>query len=99
MSRRHRLFERIVRRFEICNVPGDTGCKGDTDCGSHICRQGKCQLATCADVVQNGDESDVDCGGPACRKCDAGRKCASGTDCLSGVCKDGICSSRAAMTR
>jgi hypothetical protein len=55
-----------------------------------------CLAATCADMLQNQDETDVDCGGSCATggktmKCDAGKKCLLPADCVSGVCKDGVC--------
>ncbi len=48
---------------------------------------------SCADGMQNGDETDVDCGGPdaSCARCATGASCVAGSDCASGVCTDDVC--------
>jgi len=45
---------------------------------------------TCADGIQNQDETDVDCGGE-CGPCIAGSGCTVPEDCESGLCENGIC--------
>gem|GEM_PF-5366994 len=45
---------------------------------------------TCANMVQDGDESDVDCGG-GCFGCQRGMGCAEHSDCLDGVCTEFMC--------
>lgn len=47
---------------------------------------------TCADAIQNGEETDVDCGGGTCDPCEDGQVCLGGDDCASGECNDrGVC--------
>ncbi len=53
-----------------------------------------CQMATCDDVLLNGQETDVDCGG-TCTPCADGEGCVEGADCVSLVCKVGECQSAA----
>ncbi|MBI5509768.1 MAG: hypothetical protein HY903_13520 [Deltaproteobacteria bacterium] len=89
-----------------CGGCGATGCVLPSDCASGVCGIGnscanppcQCQAPTCADGVQNGDETDVDCGG-ACvqvangaKTCPAGATCDGPGDCASGVCAaPGLC--------
>jgi hypothetical protein len=49
--------------------------------------------ASCADGVQNQDETDVDCGGIICDKCGNGFACLSNEDCASSSCEGGVCAS------
>lgn len=46
---------------------------------------------SCADGVQNGNESDTDCGGSCPVACANGDTCAAAADCESGICSGGIC--------
>jgi len=46
-------------------------CAGDNDCISNVCNGGTCQMPSCGDGIQNGDEVGIDCGG-SCPPCDAG---------------------------
>ncbi|OGQ79822.1 MAG: hypothetical protein A2289_09185 [Deltaproteobacteria bacterium RIFOXYA12_FULL_58_15] len=62
---------------------GDEGPAGDVIGGDGA-------AASCADQVQNGEETDVDCGGD-CAPCDDDAACREGDDCLSGVCTDDVC--------
>ncbi|MCA9676541.1 MAG: hypothetical protein H6709_00110 [Kofleriaceae bacterium] len=48
-------------------------------------------MPTCADGVQDGDESDVDCGGATCDACAIGDACAAAADCASSACAGGVC--------
>ena len=66
-------------------------CTVGTDCTSQICDPGTmtCTARTCADGVQNQDETDVDCGGSVCPGCNTGEDCVVGTDCISQVCDPG----------
>jgi hypothetical protein len=75
-----------------CGPCGDTkGCALGKDCASGVCTGGKCQAATCTDVVRNGKETDVDCGGGVCAKCATGKGCGLASDCQSSVCLAGLC--------
>ena len=67
------------------------GCGLGADCVSLVCDPifETCSAPTCADGVQNGDETDADCGGACGATCDDGEGCSSAGDCLSGVC-DGV---------
>jgi hypothetical protein len=61
-----------------------------TSCGAagEVCNgRGQCVAASCADTVQNGDETDVDCGG-SCPPCANDDGCLVGDDCSSGFCDD-----------
>ncbi|MGB0679873.1 MAG: RCC1 domain-containing protein [Polyangiales bacterium] len=46
--------------------------------------------ASCADGIQNGDESSIDCGG-SCGACGDGASCSAPGDCTSAVCTGGTC--------
>jgi hypothetical protein len=84
-----------VAATELCN-DDDDNCDGLVDngaeaaCISNVCSGGTCQDASCADGVQNGDESGEDCGG-SCPKCPGGESCTVGTECESGTCDTGVC--------
>jgi len=77
---------------------GDT-CKVGTDCTDKVCSAATstCQTPTCADGVQNGNETDVDCGGTgymgaaACAACANYEKCAKNSDCASMSCSSNAC--------
>jgi hypothetical protein len=47
-------------------------------------------MPTCADGIQNGDESDVDCGG-FCSPCALDKVCRAHSDCKSVHCIDTKC--------
>lgn len=68
--------------FKSCDEP--------SQCQSLVCKDNRCQAATCADGVKNGDETDVDCGGTCATKCAATSGCSFGNDCASGVCSGGV---------
>lgn len=52
----------------------------------------ECVLATCNDLVKNGDESDIDCGGDCEMGCSIGKTCQNQNDCQSGYnCVDHRC--------
>jgi hypothetical protein len=82
---------------KVCNATGAcVECIQGSDCPiSGICDTTtfQCVAASCADGVQNGDETDQDCGGGTCPKCDPGKMCSAATDCESGVCESGTCGS------
>jgi len=73
----------------VCALGG--GCLKNSDCQSATCDVGNSNLCvsvstpTCADGVQNQNETGVDCGG-GCPACGLGVACQSHSDCLSGVC-------------
>lgn len=46
---------------------------------------------SCADGVQNDQETGVDCGGGTCGTCGVGQGCDTGSDCSSGLCTNGVC--------
>ena len=48
-------------------------------------------VATCADGIQNQDETDVDCGGTSCGACADGQTCSVDGDCASANCVAGVC--------
>jgi hypothetical protein len=66
------------------------GCAIGGDCQSKVCAGDICQVPTCTDGEQNGEETDVDCGGPLCdgtgHTCAPGQKCQIPQDCMSMVC-------------
>lgn len=76
-------------------------CKVDQDCADGVCEAPEacegddcpapfCQVATCSDRVQNGDETGMDCGGD-CSRCGNGMGCAEDGDCQSGHCTGRLC--------
>jgi hypothetical protein len=69
-----------------CSV-GDL-CSAHSHCQSNYCdlELGRCFLATCGNLVRDGEETDVDCGGPECSPCPDAQLCNENTDCSSGVC-------------
>lgn len=56
---------------DVAKLCGDgQGCKTGDDCESRACWAGKCQVPTCSDGIQNGNETGIDCGGGApCPEC------------------------------
>jgi len=75
-------------------------CKLPTDCQSlycgcpladPTCMPKKCQVASCDDGIQDGDELAIDCGPSCLGQCDTGEPCDDGTWCVSGVCEQGTC--------
>jgi hypothetical protein len=67
-------------------------CTLDSDCTTLICHHTllRCELPSCTDGTQNGNESDVDCGG-TCPDCARGRRCTMDGDCQTGNCQSGVC--------
>ena len=65
----------------------ETGTETDTDDGTST------GVDTCANGVQDADETDVDCGGSCENKCGSGQGCGGNEDCEDGtVCTDaGVC--------
>jgi hypothetical protein len=63
-----------------------------------VCVSGACVPASCADGVQDGQETDVDCGGPDCAPCANGKHCVVNRDCQSGICSNGVCQPRPTCT-
>ena len=71
-------------------------CAVNEDCISLLCEEGVCQVASCSDGIQNGDEIGIDCGSPTrnCGPCTfttvAGEytQCRNDNDCEG----DSICS-------
>ncbi len=81
-----------------CGPCGDgDACANDGDnCASGVCSGGGgglCQVRTCEDDVENGDESDVDCGQTcgAQRLCPDNQRCNAPADCQNGRCVGGRC--------
>jgi hypothetical protein len=75
---------------KLCTSTGHcVECLTGADC-PEICSNSVCVPATCADSMQDGQESDVDCGGTDCTPCKDGQTCFSDSDCDSLVC-DGKC--------
>jgi PKD repeat protein len=70
-----------------CEV--ESTCSAASDCSSSVCVDSACQTSSCADGVQNQDESGVDCGG-TCAAC-AGAACVNAADCGSSVCIGSAC--------
>lgn len=73
--------------------PNGRGCVDDGDCRSGVCDTtgvGVCANPggpTCADGMQNRDETDVDCGGSFCMPCALGEVCVDNLDCAgAAVC-------------
>jgi len=60
-------------------------CLTDSDCSAQKCDQARliCLGNSCADHIEDGDESDVDCGGLYCGGCASGKKCNTGFDCYT----------------
>ena len=57
-----------------------------TDNGGSVCDgTGKCVNSSCADGIQDGNETDIDCGG-SCSPCGDGKMCKMGSDCIDKVC-------------
>lgn len=82
---------------QVCNGQGAcVTCTADLHCGGSpsYCWQESCH--SCANLVQDGNETGVDCGG-SCRTCN-GDPCLSAGDCASGVCADGVCCDSACGT-
>jgi len=68
-----------------CVAPAPMSCAAPYTCGGATCQ-------SCADGIDNGNETDIDCGGGgSCGDCAIGKLCTSGSDCLSGYCVDGVC--------
>jgi hypothetical protein len=65
-------------------------CQTGPDCLSKVCKGGVCQVPTCSDGQENGQETDVDCGGPQCDsqgdRCPDGEKCLTANDCQILIC-------------
>ncbi len=47
-----------------------------------------CELSSCRDGRQNGNETAVDCGGDCLAQCEVGDGCNVGADCQEGVCDE-----------
>lgn len=71
--------------------PNGDSCVGTSDCTSHVCMGGTCQVPTCSDGVKNGNETGVDCGGGTCLTCGSGQGCLINADCTSNVCNMNTC--------
>jgi len=70
-----------------CRVDAD--CQPGSTCVMLVCRVNQ---STCADGIQNGDETGVDCGGAICNKCVIGTRCRVDADCQPGSsCAMGTC--------
>ena len=81
-----------------CGVGG--GCQEDADCSTAACdttvTPNVCRSITaaesCANSIQDGQETDVDCGGAACftvpAQCGSGQGCYKWSDCQTGLCFD-----------
>ena len=57
-----------------------------------MCTGDVCQVPSCSDGVQNGDETDADCGNSCGATCTLGEACGDATDCVSGLCDAAVCS-------
>jgi hypothetical protein len=70
--------------------PNGEMCLVGPDCQSKVCTGDVCQVPTCTDGQENGQETDVDCGGPLCdstgHQCPVGDKCIIAEDCTSLLC-------------
>jgi hypothetical protein len=62
-----------------------TGCSGDLTCLPPP------PASSCADQIQNGNETDTDCGGGTCGPCQPGQMCVLARDCISASCVGGRC--------
>jgi len=75
-------------------APGK-GCSSAIDCVDEVCDTNAnppvCVAGSCADQVQNGDETDVDCGGSCSDKCQETKSCIVDGDCVSAHCSGGVC--------
>ena len=78
----------------------DFVCVDDGDCLSGYCdgATDTCQDPTCADGVQNGDETDVDCGGACGPTCGTDQMCVVDDDCVSLICDGGLCQADSGCT-
>ncbi|MBB88505.1 MAG: hypothetical protein CMP06_14605 [Xanthomonadales bacterium] len=76
------------------------GCAVAADCTSGVCDgvSDTCTAPSCADGVQNGDETGLDCGGSCGATCDTGASCDDGLDCVSGGCTAGACNPPLSVT-
>jgi hypothetical protein len=99
VSRDEVLNDRLVKDLieaELKLAPDGSAFIGQTfGFGFHLqpCNSGTCLLrpiASCYDLVKNGDESDVDCGG-SCGPCIGGRSCLIAADCVYHGCDQGTC--------
>jgi hypothetical protein len=99
VSRDEVLNDRLVKDLieaELKFAPDGSAFIGHTfGFGIHLlpCDAGRClptPLASCYDLVSNGDETDVDCGG-SCKACLGGRFCSVGADCAYNRCDGEIC--------
>ncbi len=63
--------------------PGGEGCKSNADCASLLCSLGNCTIASCNDMVKNGDEEQIDCGG-SCSMCPTLLMLAGGSPTVTG---------------
>ncbi len=68
-------------------------CSSNNDCQSGFCRNSRCAAPTCADGLQNQEETGVDCGGPCAPNlgCELEEACVVNQDCKSEYCKDEVC--------
>jgi hypothetical protein len=62
-----------------------TGCSGDLTCLPPP------PASSCADQIQNGNETDTDCGGGTCGPCQPGQMCVLASGCISASCVGGRC--------
>jgi hypothetical protein len=61
-------------------------CLTDSGCfAGQMCVHNACASPSCANKIQDGDESDVDCGG-SCPACGLGARCSRPRDCASVTC-------------
>ncbi len=68
--------------------PGEV-CTDRTDCASNApCVSGACAPLTCANGMQDGNETGIDCGGADCGPCGA-QACTLDSDCASSDCECG----------
>ena len=78
-----------------CSVAGNcadgNACASSDQCASRVCAGSLCQPPSCADGVQNGNETSIDCGGHCGANCGLGVACRSGADCAFGLCASNAC--------
>lgn len=68
------------------SVAGAAGQGGSAGLAGSAGTAGTAALATCADDIENQDETDIDCGGTKCSPCAPQKDCRVDADCVTGLC-------------